>query len=389
MHCMNINQNAIYLDYNATTPVDPRVLEKMLPYFMEHFGNASSAQHQWGWAAERAVNIARKQVASLIHAEPGEIYFTSGATESNNWAIFGVINALIDENPNQKIHAITSLAEHNSVLKAFQALEKRGIEVTYLPVNQYGQIEIEQFDQAIKPHTKLVSFIWVNNEVGSINPIDAVGKICHERKIYFHSDGTQSVGKIPVNLSQTMVDLVSFSGHKIYGPKGVGALYIRSKNPAVQINPLFYGGSQEKGLRSGTLNVTGIVGFGEACALCEAEFSSNHHQNLIQLRKSFQNKILQEIPGSKLNGHPENRSPINLSFTFPGKKIELAMGKLAKLGASTGSACSSGRIEYSHVLKSIGVSAEDAQCTLRLSIGRKTDQDDVLIAVDALKKAFS
>ncbi|MGZ3781698.1 MAG: cysteine desulfurase family protein, partial [Pseudobdellovibrionaceae bacterium] len=255
------NKN-IYLDYNATTPVDPQVFQAMEPYFKEYFGNPASAIHQWGWMAENAVSKARSQVASLIGAKTSEVIFTAGATESNNWCVFGLISKIREENPKEPIHFITSCIEHSSVMKSMQEAQKMGVEVDFLPVNKFGQVELDAVRKAIKPHTKLMSFIWVNNEIGTINPIPEIAKLAKEHQIYLHTDATQAAGKIPLNVTEMGIDLMSFSAHKIYGPKGVGALYIRSKDPKVQINPLIYGGGQEKGLRSGTLNVPAIVGFG-------------------------------------------------------------------------------------------------------------------------------
>ncbi|MBO9666429.1 MAG: cysteine desulfurase, partial [Bdellovibrio sp.] len=259
----------IYFDYNATTPVDPQVYSAMEPYFKEYFGNPASAAHHWGWAAENATQKARMQVASLIGAKASEITFTSGATESNNWVMFGLLSKLREENPTGPIHFITSNVEHSSIMKGMDALKKLNVEVDFLPVNNHGQVEVATVLKAIKPHTKLMSFIWVNNEIGTINPIPEIAKVCKENQIYLHTDATQAIGKIPVNVNEMGIDLMSFSGHKIYGPKGVGALYIRSQNPKVVLNPLIYGGGQEKGLRSGTLNVPAIVGLGVASEICK------------------------------------------------------------------------------------------------------------------------
>lgn len=378
----------IYLDYNATTPLDPRVLSKMEPYLKEYFGNPSSAQHQWGWAADSAVHKARHQVASLLNAKENEIYFTSGATESNNWAIFGLINQWREENPQQPIHIITSCIEHSSVLNALKAAQKQGIDVDFLPVNKHGQVDISTIRQAIKPHTKLMSFIWVNNEIGSINPMCEIAALAKEKQIYLHSDGTQAVGKILVDLNSCGIDLLSFSGHKIYGPKGVGALYIRSAQPKVSLQPIFHGGGQEKGLRSGTVNVPGVVGLGEAASICQLELAPENSR-LVELRNYFWKEIHSAIPQTRLNGHSTDRSPINLNVSFLGKETELVIGKLSRLGFSTGSACSAGRISISHVLKGLGISEVEAQGTLRLSLGRWTTHDEIDQAVEILKNAFA
>lgn len=379
--------NGIYLDYNATTPVDPQVFQAMEPYFKEHFGNPASAGHHWGWVAENAVTKARAQVASLIGAKPLEITFTAGATESNNWVIFGLINKLREENPSEPIHFITSKVEHSSVMRAMEAARKMGVEVDFLPVNSYGQVEIETIRKAIKPHTKLMSFIWVNNEIGTINPIPEIARLAKEHKIYLHTDATQAVGKIPVDATAMGVDLMSFSAHKIYGPKGIGALYIRSKDPKVQINPFIYGGGQERGLRSGTLNVPAIVGLGVAAEICQNHLAEEAAR-LLELRHLIWQKIQAAIPGVRLNGHPTERAPNNLNITLPGHKTEQLLPRLQKLGVSTGSACGTGTMVISHVLTGIGLSTDEVQCSLRLSLGRWTTREELLQAVEILKNAL-
>jgi cysteine desulfurase len=301
--------------------------------------------------------------------------------------IFGLLTKLREENPNQPIHFITSSVEHSSIVKAMLAVEKQGVEVDFLPVNQYGQIEIETLKQALKPHTKLISLIWVNNEIGSINPITEVAKLTKEKQIYLHTDATQAIGKLPVNVTEMGIDLMSFSAHKMYGPKGSAALYIRGKDPKVQINPLIYGGGQEKGLRSGTLNVPAIVGLGVASELCKNGLESEI-ERMTSLRNLLWSKLQAAIPGLRLNGHPTDRSPINLNITLPGIKIESLAAKIQKLGISTGSACSSGSMSISHVLKGIGMSPEDAQCTFRISLGRWTTEEEIQRAVDILSSAI-
>ncbi|CAE79103.1 cysteine desulfurase family protein [Bdellovibrio bacteriovorus] len=377
----------IYLDYNATTPVDPRVYSTMEPYFKEFFGNPASAGHHWGWIAENAVAKARTQVASFIGCKSMEVTFTGGATESNNWVIFGLISKLREENPEAPIHFITSNIEHSSIMKGMAAAQKMGVEVDFLPVNKFGVVELEAVKAAIKPHTKLMSFIWVNNEIGSINPIPEIAALCKEKQIYLHTDATQAVGKIPVNVTEMGIDLMSFSGHKIYGPKGVGALYIRGKDPKVQLNPLIYGGGQERGLRSGTVNVPAVVGFGTACELCQQNFTAEV-QHMKDLRDFLWSELQQNIPGVKLNGHPTDRSPANLNITLPGIKTEQILPRLQKLGVSTGSACGTGAMVVSHVLKGLGLSTEEVQCSLRLSLGRWTTQDELSRAAQILKQAI-
>lgn len=376
----------IYLDYNATTPVDPEVFAQMEPYLKAYFGNPASAGHHWGWAAENAVQKARTQVASLIGAKSSELFFTSGATESNNWAVFGLIAKIREENPYEPIHMITSCVEHSSIMKAMDAVQKMNVEVTILPVNRFGQVEVESVRKAIKPHTKLMSFIWVNNEIGTINPIPEIAKIAKENKIYLHTDGTQAVGKIPVNVTEMGIDMMSFSGHKIYAPKGVGVLFIRAKDPKVQINPLIYGGGQEKGLRSGTLNVPGIVGLGAAAEICQRN-QILESERMQSLRNLLWLKLQEGIPGIRLNGHPSERSPNNLNITLP-VKTETILPHLQKIGVSTGSACSTGAMTISHVLHGIGLTNEEAQCTLRLSLGRWTTEDEVLRAASLLQNAI-
>lgn len=383
----SVQKSGIYLDYNATTPVDPRVFATMEPYFKELFGNPASAGHHWGWVAENAVAKARMQVASLIGAKPLEITFTSGATESNNWVIFGLLSKLREENPQAPVHFITSNVEHSSVMKAMAAVEKTGVEVTYLPVNRFGQVEVSDVLAAIKPHTKLMSFIWVNNEIGSINPIPAIAKIAKEKQIYLHTDATQAVGKIPVNLTEMGIDLMAFSAHKIYGPKGVGALYIRGKDPKVQIHPLIYGGGQERGLRSGTVNVPAVVGLGTACELCLQNLETENAE-MTRLRNFLWSELQEQIPGVRLNGHPTERSPANLNITLPGIKTERILPRLQKLGVSTGSACGTGAMTVSHVLSGVGLSTDEIQCSLRLSLGRNTTQDELQAAVQILASAI-
>ncbi|HRO66054.1 MAG TPA: cysteine desulfurase family protein [Pseudobdellovibrionaceae bacterium] len=271
----------IYLDYNATTPLDPRVFEAMKPYFTEHFGNPASGQHAWGWTAETALQRARAQTASFISAQPQEIYFTSGATEANNWALFGIFHQIQMSGNSEPFHLITTAVEHNSVLNATKALGELGAEIDILPVDSNGQVAPEEIERAIRPHTKLVSAIWVNNEIGTINRMKEIGDICRRKNVYFHSDGTQAVGKIPVDLSKMPIDLLSFSGHKMYGPKGVGALFIRNKDPHVSIKPFFFGGGHERGLRSGTPNVPGIVGLGAAAEICSQELAMDMEKALM------------------------------------------------------------------------------------------------------------
>lgn len=385
----------IYLDYNATTPVDPRIIEAMEPFLRTHFGNPASSSHVWGWSAERAAQKSRQQIADLLSCETADIFFTSGSTESNNWALRGAIEQHLLETPNEKFHILTSATEHSSVLKPLMQLQKLfPIELEILPVNSFGTVEVEKVKQRIKPQTRLMSFIWVNNEIGSINPIEELAQLAHEHSIIFHTDATQAIGKIPICLKDLRIDLLSLSAHKIYGPKGTGALVWRRKNSGVQIQPLICGGGQERGQRSGTLNVPGLVGLGEACRLLSEEMAREIPQSL-HLQKYLWNEIQRHWPTAHLNGSPltvdankSSRSPVNLSITFP-KPFPPGGLQDPHLGASSSSACSTGSSSVSHVLSSIGLSAEEAARTLRLSFGRFTTESELKEAVLRLSQALA
>lgn len=391
---MNSKSAPIYLDYNSTTPVDPEVFKIMEPYFTNHFGNPASFAHQWGWAADKAVQKAREQVALLIHAKPLEIFFTAGATESNNWVIFGLLEKFrqemtakkSDSPSNPPIHFITSNIEHSSVLNSMKEAQRRGVEVDFIPCNRFGQVEVDRVAKAIKPSTKLLSFMWVNNEIGSINPMNELAALAKEKQIYLHTDATQALGKIPVDLTEIPVDLLSGSAHKFYGPKGAGLLYIRSQQPKVSLPPFLFGGGQERGHRSGTLNVPAIVGFG-ATAELSARLLPDEQVRLTELRNYFWQQLLARNSRARLNGHPTERSPINLSVTFPGKNIEELLPRLTGLGFSQGSACHTGTLEVSPMLGALGLTREEAQGTLRLSIGRWTTREEIDLATDLLSKA--
>ncbi|MBK9322000.1 MAG: cysteine desulfurase [Bdellovibrionaceae bacterium] len=386
---MNEQQKPIYLDYNATTPLDPEVFAAMEPYFKIHFGNPASANHPWGWAAQKGVEKARTQISTLIAANPLEITFTSGATESNNWVIFSLIEKIRrEEGPNAPLHFVTSAIEHSSVMKAMKEAERRGVEVDFIKTNKHGQVEVESVQRCLKPHTRLLSFIWVQNEVGSINPIQELTALAKERQIYLHTDATQAVGKIPVNLETTPVDFLSASAHKFYGPKGAGILYIRSKNPKISLPPYFFGGGQEYGKRSGTLNVPAIVGLGAAAELCKNKLPEERVRTAF-LRDYLWAEIKKALPNARLNGHPTERSPINLSITLPGTNIDLFLPKLGELAFSQGSACHTGSMDASPVLQSLGLTDSEAQGTLRLSLGRWTTQEDLNRATAILAKAFN
>ena len=339
----------IYMDYHATTPVDPRVLEVMLPAFQEKFGNAASRNHPFGWEAEKLVEKARTQIAHLIHADPKEIIFTGGTTESNNLALKGVVE-MYREKGN---HIITQVTEHKSVLDTAKYLEKQGVRVTFLPVDRFGLVDLEALRSAVTEKTILISIMAANNEIGTIQPIEEIGKFAKEKGILFHVDGAQAVGKIPVDMEQMGMDLFAFSGHKMYGPKGIGALYIRKKNPRVRISPLLHGGGQEGNLRSGTLNVPAIVGLGKACEIAEKELESESRR-LLGLRTRLHGAIVKKLEDVHLNGHPEKRLPgnLNLSFSFvEGESLLMALSE--EIAVSSGSACTSARVEPSYVLKAL------------------------------------
>ena len=374
----------LYFDYNATSPVDPRVLEAMLPYFSQYFGNSLSSTHSFGWDAEKAVEKARKQVAELINCETKEIVFTSGATESNNWVIEGVLETVrAEEGPQAPLHLLISPLEHNSVLQAAQRAKKVfGAEVDFLPINSYGQVDIRKIPALLKPHTRLLAAMWVQNEIGSINPVDELAEFCHQHRIYFLSDATQAIGKVPVDLKKSCVDLVSFSAHKMSAPKGIGFLYMRSKEPKIQLPPLICGGGHEHGYRSGTVNVPSVVGIGRACEIILNEGISEQDR-FRSLRDSMLTDLKKTFPSLRLNGHPTDRSPNNLHLTFLDTVVPSTIPGLA---LSRGSACLSGRTTMSHVLTALNFTEEEASQTLRLSLGRATTTDEIRQAVAILEK---
>ena len=362
----------IFLDNHSTTPMDPRVLEAMLPYFVEKFGNAASRNHAFGWAAEEAVEAARKQIARLIKADPKEIVFTSGATESDNLALNGVLE-MYKEKGN---HIITSATEHRAVLDTAKSLEAKGLAtVTYLPVDKQGMVNPEDVRKALTEKTVLISVMLANNEIGTINPIQDIGKIAKERGVLFHCDATQGVGKIPVDVQAMGIDLMSFSAHKIYGPKGVGALYVRKKNPRVRIAAQIDGGGHERGMRSGTLPVPLIVGFGKACELCEQEMPAESAR-LANMRDRLQAGIMAALEESYLTGHPTNRLPGNLNISFAYVEGESLLMGMKEIALSSGSACTSATLEPSYVLRALGVGTELAHSSIRFGLGRfNTDQE--------------
>jgi len=362
----------LYLDNHATTPMDPRVLEAMLPYFVEKFGNAASRNHAFGWDAEEAVENARKQLARLIHADPKEIVFTSGATESDNLALKGVVEMYREKGD----HIITGLTEHRAVLDTAKALEtKRGIKVTYLPVDKTGLVSPDDVRQAITDKTILISIMLANNEIGTINPMKEIGKIAKEKGILLHCDATQGVGKIPVDVQEMGIDLMSFTAHKIYGPKGIGALYVRKKAPRVRIAPMIDGGGHERGMRSGTLPVPLIVGFGKACELCEQEMPTESVR-LAKMRDRLQAGIMKALEEVYLNGHPTQRLPHNLNISFAYVEGESLLMGVKEIALSSGSACTSATLEPSYVLRALGVGSDLAHSSIRFGLGRfNTDEE--------------
>jgi cysteine desulfurase len=362
----------IYMDNHATTPVDPRVLDAMLPYFTEKFGNAASRNHAFGWAGEEAVEIARGQVAKLINASPKEIIFTSGATESNNLAIKGAAE-MYREKGN---HIITQVTEHKAVLDTCKRLEKYGYEVTYLPVQKDGRINLDDLRKAITPKTILISIMYANNEIGVIQPIEEIGKIAKEKGVLFHVDGVQAAGKIPVDVIRDGIDLLSISAHKIYGPKGVGALYVRRKNPRVQLSAIIDGGGHERGMRSGTLNVTGIVGLGKACELCQQEMVQETAK-LSRLRDRLKDGIMSKLDECYINGSMEHRLPHNINISFAFVEGESLLMGINDVAVSSGSACTSATLEPSYVLKALGVGEDLAHTSIRFGIGRFNTEEEV------------
>ncbi len=373
----------IYLDYQATTPCDPRVVQAMLPYFTEHFGNPHSRNHAYGWKAEEAVEKARAQVAALIGADEKEIVFTSGATESNNLAMKGVAHFHKD----RKNHLITVVTEHKCVLDSCRHLELEGFNVTYLPVKQNGLIDLDQLRAAITDKTAIVSVMAVNNEIGVIQPLAEIGKICRERGVYFHTDAAQAAGKIPLDVNAMNIDLLSISGHKLYGPKGIGALYVRRK-PRVRLEALIHGGGQERGFRSGTLPTPLCVGLGEACAIAQKEMGAET-ERLTYLRDRLYNGIKSRLPEVFLNGDLEKRIPGNLNISFAYVEGEGLMMGIKDLCVSSGSACTSASLEPSYVLRALGVEEELAHTSLRLGIGRFTTEQDVDYAIEHIVEAVN
>ena len=371
----------IYMDYHATTPVDPRVLEAMMPYFTEKFGNAASRNHPFGWEAEEAVEAARKQVADLIGANAKEVIFTSGATESNNLAIKGVAE-MYREKGN---HVITCVTEHKAVVDTCKKLEKQGLRVTYLPVQKDGRISLDELRASITDKTILITIMTANNEIGVIQPIAEIGAIAKEKGILFHTDAVQAVGKVPFDVTTMKVDLVSMSGHKIYGPKGVGALYVRRRNPRVLLAEQISGGGHERGMRSGTLNVPGIVGLGKAAELCRLEMQSDT-ERLRKLRDRLNDGLHKNLDEIYINGSMEHRLPHNLNISFAYVEGESLLMGINDVAVSSGSACTSASLEPSYVLKALGAGDDLAHSSIRFGLGRWTTDEEVDYVIDKLTK---
>lgn len=371
----------VYLDYNATTPLHPEVLDAMMPYFTQHFGNAASSNHLFGWNAHEAVAIAREQAAQLIKASPAEIIFTSGATESVNLAIKGVYEMYAAKGN----HIITCCTEHKAVLDTCKHLQKNGADITILSVKEDGIINLDDLENSIKPNTILIAVMYANNETGVLQPVFEIGQIAHKHKVLFFSDATQAVGKVGVNVIDDNIDLLAFNGHKLYGPKGAGALFVRRKSPKVKVMPQIDGGGHENGLRSGTLNVPGIVGLGKACGISEVNLEKNFRK-LLAFRNKLETELL-SISGSFINGHKINRLPNTCNIGFERtEKNSLLTGLSKKLAVSSGSACTSALPEPSHVLKAMGLTDLRAGNSLRFSIGIFTTEEEIDFAIKAVKK---
>lgn len=371
----------VYLDNNATTPMDPRVLETMIPYFTEHFGNAASRNHPFGWEAEEAVDYAREQVAKLIGADPKEIIFTSGATEGDNLAIKGVFEMYASKGN----HIITATTEHKAVLDTCKHIEKAGGEVTYLQVNAEGLIDLKDLEAAIKPTTVLIAIMYANNEIGVIQPVKEISAIAKKHGILFFSDATQAVGKIPVDVIKDGIDLMTFTGHKMYGPKGIGALYVRRKNPRVKVTAQMDGGGHERGMRSGTLNVPGIVGFGKACELCRLEMQHDA-ERISKLRDKLEHALL-KLEEAYVNGSKEHRLPhvSNISFKYV-EGEGLMMGFNKNIALSSGSACTSASLEPSYVLKALGLGDDLAHSSLRFGLSRFTTEEQIDYTIEQISQ---
>lgn len=375
----------IYLDNHATTPCDPQVVEAMMPYFTQLFGNAGSRNHSFGWAAQEAVELARSQVAALLGSDPKEIIFTSGATESDNLAMMGAAHFYQDKGR----HIITTNIEHKAILDCAHHLEKEGYTFTYLPVNKEGLLDPEQVREAIREDTILCTVMWANNEIGVVQNIQAIGAVCREKGVIFHTDAVQGFGKIPFDVNEMNVDLASISAHKIYGPKGVGALYVRRARPRIRLEPMLYGGGQERGLRSGTQPVQQIVGLGKAAELAKAALTNGEVDRVRRLRDRLWTGIQQRLDEVYLNGSWEHRLPNNLNVSFAYCEGEAIMMAIKDLAVSSGSACTSSSLEPSYVLRAMGVDVELAHTSIRFGIGRFNTEEEIDYAIDLLGKKIS
>jgi cysteine desulfurase len=374
----------IYMDNNSTTRTDPRVVEAMLPYFTEEYGNAASRSHPFGWHAEKAVDEAREQIAKIIGATGKEVIFTSGATESTNLALKGVA-AMYKKKGD---HLVTQITEHKATIDTCKRLERDGVKVTYLPVDKYGRVTAEQVRNALTDKTVCVSVMAANNEIGTVQPIADIGKVCKEKGVLFHTDAVQAVGKVPLDVQKMGVDLLSLSGHKMYGPKGIGALYVRKKDPRVRLEPIIDGGGHERGMRSGTLPVPLIVGFGKAAELARVEMADEIARTFA-LRERLRTRIQDRLPESYLNGHPTERLPGNLNLSFAYVEGEGLMMGIKDVAVSSGSACTSASLEPSYVLRALGVGDELAHSSIRFGIGRFTTQEEVDYVADLVVREVS
>lgn len=369
----------IYLDHHSTTPLDPAALEAMMPYLTTDFGNASSKSHSFGWKAEFAVEKAREQVATLLGCTSYEIVFTSGATESNNFVLQGIA----EKYANRGKHIITTQVEHKCILDTAKHLNSKGFEISYLPVNEYGQVRAEDVESAIRPDTILISVMFANNETGTINPIAEIGALAHKRGVLFHTDAAQAAGKVPVNVERMQIDALSLSAHKMYGPKGVGAVYLRRKDPRVEVEPLLHGGGQERGLRSGTLNVPGIVGLGKAAEIALTHMDEDMHR-IARLRDKLHEGLKERLGELFLNGHPTDRLPQSLNLSFPFVESDSVVAKLKTIAVSSTSACMSSAAVSSYVLAAMGASEARINSSIRFGLGRFTSDEEIVYTIDTV-----
>ena len=374
----------VYLDNNATTPVDPRVLEAMLPYFREHFGNAASRNHRFGWIAEEAVDKAREQVAKVINATSKEIIWTSGSTEGNNAAIQGVARMYADRGR----HIVTCKIEHKAVIDPCKFLETQGFEVTWLDPDGDGRVSVDELRRAIRDDTILVSLMFANNEIGTIHPIPEIGALCKEKGVIFHTDATQAFGKVAIDVEAMGIDLLTMSAHKVYGPKGVGALYVRRRRPRVRLQPILHGGGHERGMRSGTLNVPGIVGCGAAAVIALQEMPTESVR-ILNLRDRLWAGMSEHLSDIRMNGHPEHRLPNTLNVSFLYVEGESLMMGMSDIAVSSGSACTSASLEPSYVLRGLGLGDDLAHSSIRFSLGRFTTEEEIDYTVDQVVKAVN